>query len=40
MRILHVLQKMDPALGGPPAVVVHLAAAQAGLGHDVHVVSE
>lgn len=29
MRVLHVIMTMDPAMGGPPAVVSRLAAAQA-----------
>jgi len=37
MKILHVMHDMDPAHGGPPAVVARLAAAQASLGHDVRV---
>ncbi|HEV8378789.1 MAG TPA: glycosyltransferase [Tepidisphaeraceae bacterium] len=39
MRILHVISTLDPATGGPPAVVTRLAAAQAALGHEVHVAS-
>src|SRR4051812_33583590 len=39
MKILHVISTLDPAAGGPPAVVTRLAAAQAALGHDVRVVS-
>jgi glycosyltransferase involved in cell wall biosynthesis len=35
MRVLHVIPYLDPAGGGPPAVATRLAAAQAGLGHDV-----
>jgi glycosyltransferase involved in cell wall biosynthesis len=35
MRILHVIDQLDPARGGPPQVVIRLGAAQAGLGHDV-----
>ncbi|PYP20222.1 MAG: hypothetical protein DMD54_01150 [Gemmatimonadetes bacterium] len=35
MRILHVVASMDPAFGGPPVVASRLAAAQAGLGHQV-----
>jgi glycosyltransferase involved in cell wall biosynthesis len=35
MRILHVTHSMDPARGGPPAVVARLAAAQAAAGHEV-----
>jgi len=37
MRIVHVVTALDPAAGGPPIVVTRLAAAQAMLGHDVHV---
>jgi glycosyltransferase involved in cell wall biosynthesis len=36
MRILHVISTLDPAAGGPPMVATRLAASQAGLGHDVH----
>jgi glycosyltransferase involved in cell wall biosynthesis len=39
MKILHVLQTMDPATGGPPMVVARLAAAQTALGCDVQVAS-
>ncbi|MCA1973211.1 MAG: glycosyltransferase [Caenispirillum sp.] len=39
MRITHVVFSLDPAWGGPPAVVPRLAAAQAALGHDVVVLS-
>lgn len=35
MRILHVVVGLDPALGGPPAVALRLAAAQAKAGHTV-----
>ena len=35
MRILHVVVGLDPALGGPPAVALRLAAAQAKAGHAV-----
>lgn len=35
MKILHVTHSMDPARGGPPAVVARLAAAQAAAGHEV-----
>lgn len=38
MRILHVISDLDPAAGGPPMVVSRLAAAQADLGHEVHLV--
>lgn len=40
MKIVHVITSMDPDKGGPQAVVMRLAAAQADLGHDVHVVSQ
>jgi hypothetical protein len=33
----HVIQTLDPAAGGPPAVVGCLAAAKAKLGHSVAV---
>ena len=36
MRILHIVRTLDPAAGGPPYVAARLAAAQAELGHDVH----
>ncbi|PRD41616.1 glycoside hydrolase [Phyllobacterium phragmitis] len=39
MKIIHVIGSVDPAKGGPQAVVIRLAAAQAALGHDVHLVS-
>src|SRR4051812_8588162 len=35
MRILHVIESLEPAKGGPPAVAARLAAAQQRLGHDV-----
>jgi len=35
MRILHAVVSLDPAQGGPPAVALRLAAAQAALGHEV-----
>lgn len=34
-RILHVIESLDASLGGPPAVCLRLAAAQAGRGHQV-----
>jgi glycosyltransferase involved in cell wall biosynthesis len=37
MRLLHVVNRVDPSDGGPPAVVAHLAGAQRLLGHDVAV---
>jgi len=39
MKIIHVIGSFDPAKGGPQAVVVRLAAAQASLGHQVTIVS-
>ncbi|MDR6433013.1 glycosyltransferase [Brucella pseudogrignonensis] len=39
MNIVHVIGSFDPAKGGPQAVVVRLAAAQASFGHDVTIVS-
>ncbi|MBX7102696.1 MAG: glycosyltransferase [Gemmataceae bacterium] len=40
MRIVHVIASLDPAQGGPPVVARNLAAAQAGLGHDVRLAAE
>lgn len=37
MRILHVISSLDPRAGGPPMVISRLAAAQAGIGHHVHI---
>jgi glycosyltransferase involved in cell wall biosynthesis len=39
MRIAHIISSLDPAAGGPPMVATRLAAAQAGLGHDVELVA-
>ncbi|TMV05993.1 glycosyltransferase [Brucella haematophila] len=39
MKIVHVIGSYDPAKGGPQAVIVRLAAAQAALGHTVTIVS-
>jgi len=39
MKIMHVVTSLDPAQGGPPAVVTRLAAAQAALGHDVSILA-
>ncbi len=39
MHILHVIGSLDPATGGPAAVALRLAAAQAELGHRVGIVS-
>jgi glycosyltransferase involved in cell wall biosynthesis len=35
MRLVHVVDRLDPSDGGPPAVAARLAAAQALDGHDV-----
>lgn len=39
MKIVHVIGSIDPAHGGPPGVVMRIAAAQAAGGHEVHIVS-
>jgi glycosyltransferase involved in cell wall biosynthesis len=39
MKIVHVISRLDPFCGGPPQVVMRLAAAQAMLGHDVQLVA-
>lgn len=39
MRVIHVVQSLDPKLGGPPIVVSQLASAQARLGIDVAIVT-
>jgi glycosyltransferase involved in cell wall biosynthesis len=39
MKIVHVIASIDPAIGGPPQVVIRLAAAQTSLGHEVHLVT-
>ena len=39
MRVLHVVDSLDPARGGPPQVVTRLAGAQIGLGHEVTVLT-
>ncbi|MGO9111979.1 MAG: glycosyltransferase [Thermoguttaceae bacterium] len=36
VRVLHIIRTLDPAAGGPPYVAMCLAAAQAQLGHEVH----
>lgn len=36
MRILHAIPMLDPRAGGPPAVVLRIAAGQAALGHKVY----
>jgi glycosyltransferase involved in cell wall biosynthesis len=38
MRIAHAIGSLDPAAGGPPAVLWRLASAQARLGHETTVV--
>ena len=40
MKIVHVITSIDPDKGGPQAVVMRLAAAQANLGNEVHVASQ
>ncbi len=40
MRILHVIDSIDPAQGGPSSVIQRLASAQAALGHDVIVAGQ
>lgn len=39
MNILHVIQTLDPAAGGPPVVAARLAAAQAKLGQTVAILA-
>lgn len=39
MRVLHVVDSLDPARGGPPQVVTRLAGAQVGLGCEVTVLT-
>lgn len=39
MNIVHIISSIDPAGGGPQAVIMRMAAAQCTLGHSVHVVS-
>jgi len=39
MKIVHVIRSLDPAGGGPPQVIVRLAAAQANLGHELHLLT-
>ncbi len=39
MRIVHVIQTLDPDFGGPPMVAASLASAQAALGCEVTIVS-
>ncbi len=40
MRIVHVVDTLNPAHGGPPAVAENLAKAQTALGHDVRLAIE
>lgn len=39
MRILHIIESLNPAAGGPATVIARLAAAQAALGHLVTICS-
>ena len=39
MRIIHFVDSLDPAMGGPPIAVASLASAQANLGHEVLIVT-
>jgi glycosyltransferase involved in cell wall biosynthesis len=39
LKILHVIPTLDPRAGGPMLITSHIAAAQAMLGHDVHVMT-
>jgi glycosyltransferase involved in cell wall biosynthesis len=39
MKIIHVISSLDPAGGGPPQVIIRLAAAQANLGHELHLLT-
>jgi len=39
MRLLHVIATLDPKAGGPPAVALRLAAAQALMGHEVTILA-
>src|SRR5262249_47250389 len=39
MKIIHIINSLDPAAGGPPVVAACLAAAQTALGHEVHILS-
>jgi glycosyltransferase involved in cell wall biosynthesis len=39
MRIVHLIDTLDPAHGGPPLVAASLASAQAALGHEVTLIS-
>jgi glycosyltransferase involved in cell wall biosynthesis len=39
LKILHVIPTLDPRAGGPPLICSHIAAAQAVLGHEVHIMT-
>jgi glycosyltransferase involved in cell wall biosynthesis len=39
MKVLHVIPSLDPATGGPAAVAIAIAAAEAALGCDVQLIS-
>ena len=39
MKIIHLIRTLDPAAGGPPQVIIRLAAAQANLGHELHLLA-
>jgi glycosyltransferase involved in cell wall biosynthesis len=39
MNIIHIIQSMDPASGGPPMVVSRLASGQSRLGHSTIIIS-
>jgi len=39
MRIVHVIESLDPSRGGPQAVAIRLSAAQAMLGHETHLLA-
>lgn len=38
MKIIHAIRRLDPATGGPPVVVLHIAIAQAAAGAEVHLI--
>jgi glycosyltransferase involved in cell wall biosynthesis len=40
VNILHVISDLDPRAGGPPAIAIRMACAQAGLGHAVTILSQ
>ncbi len=39
MKILHVISSIDPAKWGPPVVATRIAAAQASMGHELHLIA-